>query len=253
MKNNHYDAIHYIYSLLKTSKTDEVNESYWFPTSQNPGNQRERTPIQTHLLNELREVEQREQLDPLQDIDSRDQFLSFSDWTDSTLQPDAKQAVEELLVEFHDIFARHCFDMEIKTKFKIQFTPLDNRSAYSHSIPAPLILIGDILVELALLHKYGIVTTLPFSKNASPTIAQRIQNGKLGLLVHFRKINTLIADDYINNNHPVSTLTDAAQHMAGKNLFFKLDCHQAYHCLQLTDQQSIKFLAFNFASRTFAY
>ena len=63
----------------------------------------------------------------------------------------------------------------------------------------------------------------------------------------------MISDDYINNNHPVSTLTDAAQHMAGKKLFCKLDCSQAYHCLQMADQRSIEMLAFNFASRTFAY
>ena len=41
--------------------------------------------------------------------------------------------------------------------------------------------------------------------------------------------------------------------MAGKNLFCKLDCFQAYHCLQKADQQSIELLAFKFASRTFAY
>ena len=41
--------------------------------------------------------------------------------------------------------------------------------------------------------------------------------------------------------------------MAGKNLFCKFDCSQAYHCLQMADQQSIELLAFNFASRTFAY
>ena len=57
----------------------------------------------------------------------------------------------------------------------------------------------------------------------------------------------------MNNNHPVSTLSDAAQHMAGKKLFCKLDCSQAYHCLQMADYQSIQMLAFNFASRTFAY
>ena len=73
------------------------------------------------------------------------------------------------------------------------------------------------------------------------------------LLVDLRKINNLISDDYINNNHPVSTFTDAAQHMAGKKLFCKLDCSQAYHCLQMADQRSIEMLAFNFASRTFAY
>ena len=103
------------------------------------------------------------------------------------------------------------------------------------------------------MHKYGIITVLPFSKYASPIFAQRKPNGKLRLLVDLRKINSLIADDYTNNNHPVSTLSDAAQHLAGKSLFCKLDCSQAYHCLQMADQRSVEMLAFNFASRTFAY
>ena len=105
-----------------------------------------------------------------------------------------------------------------------------------------------------MLHKYGIITTLPFSKYASPIFAQKKPNEKLRLLVDLRKINNLISDDYyINNNHPVSTLVDAAQHMAGKKLFCKLDCSQVYHCLRMADQRSIEMLAFNFPSRTFAY
>ena len=68
-----------------------------------------------------------------------------------------------------------------------------------------------------------------------------------------RKISTLIADDYTNNNHPVSTLSDAAQHLAGTSPLCKLDCSQAYHCLQMADQRSVEMLALNFASRTFAY
>ena len=106
---------------------------------------------------------------------------------------------------------------------------------------------------MALLHKYGIITTLPFSKYASPIFAQKKPNGKLRLLVDLRKINNLISDDYININHPVSTLTDAAQHKAGKKLFCKHDCSQLYHCLQMADQRSIEMLTFNFSSRTFAY
>ena len=253
LNSNQDDAIHCIKSLLKTSETNEVNETYWFPTPQNPGNEREHTPIQTRILNELRELEQLEQLNPLEDTNSRNQFLSNFNWTDSTLQLDVKQAVEDLLVEFHDIFARHRFAIGINTEFKLQLTPLDKRPAYSQSLPAPINLKDDILVELAFLHKYGIITALPFSNYSSPIFAQRKPNGKLRLLVDLRKINALIADDYINNNHPFSTLTDAAQHMAGKNLFCKLDCSQAYHCLQMADQQSIELLAFNFASRTFAY
>ena len=120
-------------------------------------------------------------------------------------------------------------------------TPKDGSPAYCQSLPKPINLKEDILVELALLQRYGIITTLTFSKYASPLFAQKKPNGKL---------RHLISDDYINNNHPVSTLTDAAQQMAGKKLFCKLDCSQAYHCLQMADQRSIEKLAFNFPSRT---
>ena len=242
LNNNHNDAIRYINSLLKTSKIDEVNETYWFRTPKNPGNEKEHTPIQARILNELRELEHLEKLNPPENTEFRHQFLSNFHWTNSTLQPNAKQAVENLLVEFHDIFARHRFDIGINTEFKVQLTSLDNRPAYSQSLPAPINLKDDILVELALLHKYGIITTLPFSKYASPIFAQRKPNGKLRLLVDLRKIITFIADDYINNNHPVSTLTDAAQHMAGKNLFCKLGCSQAYHCLQMPTSNQLNSL-----------
>ena len=63
-------------------------------------------------------------------------------------------------------------------------------------------------------------TTLPFSNYASPIFAQCKPNGRLRLLVDVRKINNLISDDHINNNPPVSTLTDVAQR---KKLFCKLD------------------------------
>ena len=37
--NNHLeDAIHYIISFFRTSKTDNVNETHCFSTPQNPGN-----------------------------------------------------------------------------------------------------------------------------------------------------------------------------------------------------------------------
>ena len=103
------------------------------------------------------------------------------------------------------------------------------------------------------MHKYGIITILPFSKYAGPIFAQRKPNGKLHLFVDLRKINSLIADENTNNTHPVGTLSDAAQHFAGKSLFCKLDCSQAYHCLPMVDQRSVEMLAFNFASRPFAY
>ena len=140
----------------------------------------------------------------------------------------------------------------MNTEFKVKLTPNDYKAIYSQSVPKPIHLKEDLIVELVLMHKYGIITLLPFSKYASPIVAQRKPKGQLRLLVDFRKINSLIADDYTNNIHPVSTLPDAAQNLAGKSLFCKLDCSQTFHCLQMADQRSVEMLTFNFASRTFA-
>ena len=247
------DLTTYLTELLRTNKPDQQTNTFWFPTHENPGNTEEQTPIQTRILKELRELQQKEKLNPKDDNESRIEFLKRFDWTDTLLNEDEKHAVEDILVEYHDIFARHRIDIGMNTEFKVRLTPNDEKAVYSQSLPMLIHLKEDLIVELALMHKYGIITVLPFSKYANPIFAQRKPNGKLRLLVDLRKINTLIADDYTNNDHPVSTLSDAAQHLAGKSLFCKLDCSQAYHCLQMADQRSVEMLAFNFACRTFAY
>ena len=247
------DTHMYVNELMKSSNDEQNDENLWFPTPENPGNEDEHTPKQRRILKEIRELIKKEQLDPTKDPESRKEFLDMFKWEGSQIEGNDEKQLEQTIVENNDIFARHRLDIGINNSFKVKLTPKDERPIYTQSLPVPINLKEDLTVELALMHRYGIITTLPFSKYASPIFAQRKPNGKLHLLVDLRKINALISDDYINNNHPVSTLSDAAQHLAGKRLFCKLDCPQAYHCLQMADQRSFEMLAFNFASRTFAY
>ena len=247
------EALVYINELLKTSEKPSNNQNFWFPTPDNPGDPSTHTPIQSRILREIKELEEIQKLDPNNNTEDREVFLKNFKWDDSQLTENDQKDIEEILIEFNDIFARHRLDIGINHDFKIKLTPKTDDPVYSQSLPCPINLKEDLTVELALMHYFGIITTLPFSKYASPIFAQRKPNGRLRLLVDLRKINNLISDDYINNNHPVSTLTVAAQHLAGKKLFCKLDCSQAYHVLQMADQKSVQLLAFNFASRTFAY
>ena len=143
-------------------------------------------------------------------------------------------------------------DIGMNTEFKVRLTPKDDKAVYSQNLPMPIHVKEDLTAELAVMHKYGIITVLPLSKHASPIFAQRKPNLKLRLLVDLRKIKTLIADEYTNNDHPVRTLSDAAQHLAQKSLFCKLDCSQAFHCLQMVDQRSVKKLAFIFSYKRLA-
>ena len=144
----------------------------------------------------------------------------------------------------------------MNTELKVRPTPKDDKDVYSQNLPMPIHLKEDLLVELALMHKLGIIAVLPFfkyAKYASPTVAKRKRNGKLRLLVNLRKINSVIADEYTNNSHPVNTLSDAAKHLAWKLLICKLECSPAYHCLQRVYQRSVERFAFIFPCRTFVY
>ena len=173
-------------------------------------------------------------------------------WTDILLTQAEKQAVEDIL-QYHDIFARHRMDIGMKTDFKEKLTLKNDKVFYSQNLPMPIHLKRDLIVELALMHKDGIITVFSFSEYASPITAETKPNEKQRLRVDLRKINNLTANDSTKNNYPVSTFSDAKPHSAGKSLLCELDCALAYHCLQTADQRSREMLAFRFASRIFAY
>ena len=172
------DLITYLTELLRTNKQDQQTNSFWFPTPENPGNTEEHTPIQTWILKELCDLQLKEKLNLKDDIESRTEFLKRFDWTDTLLTETEKQAVEDILVEYHDISARHRMDIGMKTEFKVKLTPKDDKAVYSQSLPMPIHLKEDLSVELALMHKYGIITVLPFSKYESPIFAERKPHGE---------------------------------------------------------------------------
>ena len=222
------DLTAYLNEVLRTNKPEQQNSTFWFSTPENPGKPDDHTPIQTRVLKEINELKDKEKLNPQESTESRNKFFKRLDWNNTLLTETEKQAIEDNIVDYHDIFARHRTDIGMNTKFKVNLTPKDEKVVNNQSLPMPIHLKGNLIVELAPMHNYGIIIVLPLSKYASPMFAQRKPNGKTGLLVDLHKINSLISDDYTNENHPVSTLSDAAQHLAGKSLFGKVDCSQAY-------------------------
>ena len=162
------DLTGYLNELLRTNKSEQQDNTFWFPTPENPGKPEDHTPIQTRIFNELNELKDKEKLNPQESTESRNKFLKRFDWTDTLLTKTEKPAIEDTLVEYHDIFARHRMDIGMNTKFKVKLTPKDDKAVYSQSLPMPIHLKEDLIVKLALMHKYGIITVLPFSKYASP-------------------------------------------------------------------------------------
>ena len=225
-----------------------TKDKRWYPTPKTCDDPDNLNKIERRIYDEVIQLREAEKLDPACDDDQRQTFLKNFSWNDSILTEQEQQRIEALLVKYHMIFARHRFHIGINTDFKIKLTPKHDDPVYAQSLPTPTNLKDDLLVELTLMQEYGIVTTLPYSKYSSPIFAQRKPNGKLQILVDLRRINHLLKNNYNQHNHPVTTIADAAQHMAGEKYFCKLDCSQAYHCLQMADEQSFQLLAFTLAA-----
>ena len=126
------DLVTYLTELLRTNKPNQQNNTFWFPTPKNPGNTEDHSPIQTRILTELRELQRKEKLHPEHDLESRMESSKRFDWTDRLLTETKKQAVEDILVEYHDIFARHRMDIGMNTELKVKLTPKDDKVVYQY-------------------------------------------------------------------------------------------------------------------------
>ena len=188
------DLTPYLNKLLRTKKPEQQKNTFWFSTPESPGKPEDHTPKQTRIIKELNELKDKEKLNPQKSTKTRNKFLKRFDGTNTLLTERGKQAIEDILVDYHDIFAKHRKDIRINTEFKVKLTPKDDKVVYSQSLPMPIHLKENLVVESALMHKYGNVTVLPFSKYASPIFAERKPIGKFCLIVDLRKINSLIAD-----------------------------------------------------------
>ena len=143
------DTHMYVNELMKSNEDEQTDENLWFPTPENPGNEEEHTPIQRRILKEIRELIKKELLDSTKDKESRQQNLGMFHWEGSQSEGDNIKQLEGIVVEYN------------------------NTLRFTDSTLVPSNFKEDLSVELALMHQYGKITTLPFSKYANPIFAQR--------------------------------------------------------------------------------
>ena len=114
------DLTAYLNELLRTKEPEQQDNTFWFQTPENPGKPEDHNPIQTRILKVLNELKHKEKLNPQESTESGNNFLKRFDWTDTLLTETEKQAIENILVEYHDIFARHRMDIGMNKEFKVQ-------------------------------------------------------------------------------------------------------------------------------------
>ena len=113
--------------LLRTNNPEQQDNTFWFPTRENPGKPEGHTRIPTRILNELNELKDKEKLNPQESAESRKKFLKRFDWTDTLLTETEEQAMEGILVDYHDIFAGHRMDIGMNLEFKVKLTTKDDK------------------------------------------------------------------------------------------------------------------------------
>ena len=88
-----------------------------------------------------------------------------------------------------DFFANHLFNISHNSELKIKLTPGHNLHIYTQGPPTPIPLRDELMIELALLHYYVLIITLPQSKYISPSFVHLKKLGKLRFLIDLRRIH----------------------------------------------------------------
>ena len=146
-------------------------DKIWFPTPETCQKRENLPPLQNKILDNISELQQRDSLNPQSKEKEKETFLKQFDWSKSSLKADQVAEMQYLLIASYDIFAKRRFVVGYNTELKVKLTPAHDLPVYVQSQLTPIPLRDEILVEVALMQYYGIVTLLPNSKFNSPILA----------------------------------------------------------------------------------
>ena len=108
-------------------------EKLWIPTPETCTDSSKLTPLQRRIYEQLLEFKKLEKKSPKTNLNDQKSFLQQFDWSKSIVHGEQRKLVEELLVEFSDIFARHRFDVGYNTEYKVKLTPEHDPPVYMQS------------------------------------------------------------------------------------------------------------------------
>ena len=81
----------YLIKLLRTKKSEQQKNTFWFPTPENSGRIEDRTAKQTWILEELHDIKEKEKPNRKDKVESPTKLLKPNDWTDRLLTETEKQ------------------------------------------------------------------------------------------------------------------------------------------------------------------
>ena len=108
----------YRHKILRTNTREKQNNTFWFLTHKNPVKIGDHATQQTRILRELTELKEKK-------LNRKDatkpglRFLQRFDWTETLLEKKEKHAIEDTVVDYHDIFAGKRMQIGMNTESKL--------------------------------------------------------------------------------------------------------------------------------------
>ena len=84
---------------------------------------------------------------------SQTKILQQFGGADTLLKETENWAIEDMLVKYHDLFAKNRMDIGMNTELKAKLTPKSDGAVYTQSLPLLIHLKEDLKIEVALMHK----------------------------------------------------------------------------------------------------
>ena len=94
-----------------------MNATKWYPTPESCIEPDKLVAIERRIYDEILALRELEKHDPSKSHEQQMKFLKSFTWDESLPTPSQRLQIEEMLVKYNSIFARHRFDIGMNTDF----------------------------------------------------------------------------------------------------------------------------------------
>lgn len=165
--------------------------------------------------------------------------LSFSNATSDMIKGDLtrkqRSQLTNLIDSFRDVFSEHDYDIGNCSVLKHTIDVGDPRTFHSKQYPVPQAIKSDVKTKIDELLKHGIIrhSSSPWS---NPIFFVRKKDGRLNLIVDFRKLNEITKTDCF----PIPMVDEMFANLNGCKYFTSLDLTSGYYQVDLDEESKEK-------------
>ena len=122
-------------------------DKFWFPTAKKCSNVKTLQGVWKTIYDTMKKLKQQEQRSPPLDAENWKKFLSKFNSNESQFTKNEEMITGKLLVQYHDVFARHRLDLDENTYCLVKLTPEHDRHVYLPNSATPVHFRDELLVK----------------------------------------------------------------------------------------------------------